>query len=583
MAQAGAAGVAPVLSTPDTHIFEQESPAKDIWNNARPSDEQLYVTYEIERTVKEIRHGRWKRIALQFPDHMLVDAPFVYKALSRGLEQARRQKSREERRDVHSKGEVADIPAQPEGLQISEVKVNEPAERLFVLADTSYGACCVDEVAAERAEADVVVHYGRSCLSPTVRLPVIYIFTRPTFAIEPCIEAFSHLYRNPRQKVILMADIPYSDHLLEVARVLRDTGYSNIFVTSVVHDTSSLLPNRTVPQEVTENGVSLADWQLFHVSEPPQSLLLTLSSRVDAIHIYEPSPSEEKSPRSIEMSSKIALRRRYAILTSLTTVPIFGILINTLSVRNYMTILNHVKKIIASAGKKSYTFVVGKVNAAKIANFSEVGGWVVIGCWESSLFENKDFWKPIITPFELQLALKGDAERVWTGQWTSDFQAVLDSSTDDPSVLRLSETRAGSSKADELNDNSSEVTVNSEDSEGESEPPEFDLRTGRYVSNSRPMHSTKAEQKVIQREGSKEPTSTAITKRAKGDLATINGVKSPAAEFLNSKRTWQGLGSDFKPADDKYDTPLMAKGAAVVEEGRSGIARGYSSPAGREM
>ena len=71
-------------------------------------------------------------------------------------------------------------------------------------------------------------------------------------------------------------------------------------------------------------------------------------------------------------------------------------------------------------------FVVGKLNAAKVANFSEIGGWVVIGCWESSLVDSKDFWKPVITPFELELALKDDADRVWTGAWQSDFQAVLD-------------------------------------------------------------------------------------------------------------------------------------------------------------
>jgi diphthamide biosynthesis protein 2 len=53
--------------------------------------------------------------------------------------------------------------------------------------------------------------------------------------------------------------------------------------------------------------------------------------------------------------------------------------------------VQHVQDQILAAGKKSYTFVVGKVNAAKLANFSEVGGWVVIGCWESSLIESKDF------------------------------------------------------------------------------------------------------------------------------------------------------------------------------------------------
>ena len=77
-----------------------------------------------------------------------------------------------------------------------------------------------------------------------------------------------------------------------------------------------------------------------------------------------------------------------------------------------LAILEHVKRLLASAGKKSYTFVVGKVNPAKIANFDEIGGWVVIGCWESSLIESKDFLKPLITPFELETALMRDDESV---------------------------------------------------------------------------------------------------------------------------------------------------------------------------
>ena len=47
---------------------------------------------------------------------------------------------------------------------------------IFILGDTSYGmskhlisyiigACCVDEVAAEHVNCDVVIHFGRACLS----------------------------------------------------------------------------------------------------------------------------------------------------------------------------------------------------------------------------------------------------------------------------------------------------------------------------------------------------------------------------------------------------------------------------------
>jgi len=264
----------------------------------------------------------------------------------------------------------------------------------------------------------------------------------------------------------------------------------------------------------------------------------------------------------------MALRRRYALLTRLSTVPIFGILINTLSVKNYLDILEHVKRSIAAAGKKSYTFVVGKVNAAKVANFSEVGGWVVIGCWESSLIESKEFWRPIVTPFELEVALKGYAERVWTGEWTGDFQAVLKEAPEE-----------GNNKASNgLNregDAEGEDGGAGWDEDEESAPPEFDLRTGSYVSHSRPMRTSTTQGGKQTNGVTQSKASGSLIKRANGDLAQVGGVVSPGAEFLRSARTWKGLGSDFEIAYEE-DAAESDRDGTAVEEGRRGIARGYA-------
>jgi diphthamide biosynthesis protein 2 len=38
--------------------------------------------------------------------------------------------------------------------------------KLFVMADTAYNSCCVDEVGASHIDAQCVVHYGHACMSP---------------------------------------------------------------------------------------------------------------------------------------------------------------------------------------------------------------------------------------------------------------------------------------------------------------------------------------------------------------------------------------------------------------------------------
>ncbi|KAL4885892.1 hypothetical protein BJY04DRAFT_205166 [Aspergillus karnatakaensis] len=567
------AEAAPVLSTPDDRILELTDPVVPE-TSRNLSEEELAITYDIERTLKEIRQARYKRIALQFPDEMLPDAPRVFQLLSRGLEA---KEIVEGSPAEEGKGETNGVEEGVNGLarDVSNLTVGEAYEpKLYILADTSYGTCCVDEVAAEHVDADVVVHYGRSCLSPTARLPVIYVFTHKELALEPLVKAFKETYPDLSTKVILAADVTYSDHVTEVYARLTEEGYTDLFATELVHDPSSVIPNRTVPVSVKEAPESLVDWQLFHISEPPTALLLTLASRVAAIHIYPTDGPTGVDVKPLPASTSAVLRRRYAILTRLSTVPIFGILVNTLSVKNYLHIVEHVRDKIAEAGKKSYMFVVGKLNAAKVANFSEIGGWVVIGCWESSLVDSKDFWKPVITPFELEFALKGDEERVWTGAWQSDFQSVLDQ----PPAGEESTNDAAA--PDNENDDEDEM------SEPESAPPEFDLRTGRYVSHTRPMRESAPR---VSAQGSSKDTNGAIAaangpsaaralaRRAKGDLAMIGGSYSPGAEFLRSQRTWTGLGSDFDSAANsvQYDGEGVDDSTLVVE-GRKGIARGYT-------
>jgi diphthamide biosynthesis protein 2 len=560
----------PVLSTPDTRILEGPAPTKRE-NASRLSDEELYVTYEIERTVSEIQQRRWRRIALQFPDEMLVDAPRVYAALNRRLEE-RKEFDTARRADViDGEAQTFSLKYRTQGLEISDggapdTTLGGEEKRLYILADTSYGSCCVDEIAAEHIDADGVVHYGRTCLSPTTHLPVIYIFTIQPIPLEPIVLAFQETFPNLDEKVVLMADVTFANHVQSVYNALCGAGYTGVFRTDVIHSPGSLLPNRTAP----EGKEGLGGYKLFHISEPPASLLLILSSRFESIYIY-PTVSSPFPPKPLLAATATTLRRRYALVASLTTVPVWGILINTLSIKNYLHIATHLQRQILAAGKKAYTFVVGKVNAAKLANFGEIGGWVVVGCWESSLLESREFYKPVITPFELGLVLTPDSERLWTGEWVADFDSLLDRWSERKN--EVDETFEGSDGQISNRDASIEkgrqpLSTTDLDSEPESAPPDYDLRTGRYISHTRPMPLPSSPQPP-------NPllTSTSLTTRHPSALATIAGEVSPGAEYLRSQRTWKGIGSDFVTVG--YEEEDGQRGTRM-QEGRSGVARGYT-------
>jgi diphthamide biosynthesis protein 2 len=90
-----------------------------------------------------------KRIALQFPDESLKDSPSIVRALKSKLESS-----------FMSTGELLQLP------------------HLYVLGDTTFGSCCVDEVAAEHTKCDLIVHFGHSCLSSVSITPTIFVFGR---------------------------------------------------------------------------------------------------------------------------------------------------------------------------------------------------------------------------------------------------------------------------------------------------------------------------------------------------------------------------------------------------------------------
>ncbi|KAK0721210.1 major facilitator superfamily domain-containing protein [Apiosordaria backusii] len=532
---------APVLSTPAEYLFERADPDSQTETKApRKTDDELREIYEVARTARELRQAKWKTIALQFPDSMLVDAPRLVQAL---------------------KDELNALPKEEESGPKTE-------EKIFILADTSYSACCVDEVAAEHADAQVVVHYGRSCLSPTSRLPVIYVFTQYQLDLDETIDAFKKEYPDMDSKVVIMADVTYQSHVPALASSLSSAGYTNLLSTTITHDPTNIIPNRKIvsptPSEDTPIPESLKEHSLFHISTPPTALLLALSSRVSNLYIHN-TPSSP-FPSSSSLSARRLLGRRYAKLLSLSTAGIIGILVNTLSVSNYLSSVDALKKQIAAANKKSYTVVVGKLNPAKLANFAEIDGWVVVGCWESSLVEDDaGFFQPVVTPFELGVALQSDEERVWGGEWWGGIEGVKD-----PEEEKEGDEVGGNEEGEDGEEQQEEE--GDDDSEEESAPPEFDLRTGKLVSTSRPMRVRKAKEGK-QRNGEQDEETkqlegsgnTSLTLRPKAELAMVNGVVSPGAEFLRSQRTWQGLGSDYTEEE-----------STAIEEGRRGVARGYT-------
>ncbi|KAF9431225.1 Diphthamide biosynthesis protein 2 [Entomortierella beljakovae] len=431
--------------------------------------------YEIDRTVNVIKERGYKRIALQFPDELLLDS-----------------------------GLVAQLIREQTGSGV------------YILADTSYGSCCVDEVAAQHISADAIIHYGRSCQSPTSRLPVIYVFGKQPVDVQECAKVFDGFFEKDKsRKVILMYDVIYSHSIDNDKRKRFGRTYN--------------LPD----------GDNIEDYTLFYVGDesPTLSNIMMTHSKCD---VYSFNP--EKNEGRLESAQvNRALMRRYFLVQKAKDADVIGIAVGTLGVE--------------SKGKKAYTFVMGKLNVAKMANFMEIDCFVYVACPENSLIDSKEFYRPIVTPYELEIALSKSRE--WTGEYVTDFQQLLP----DDDKIGVDKIKISQAQLDAASDREDEDELL--EGSDEDQAPHFSLVTGKLKQSKR-YTTNKEDSKELSAllEGTKD-----LTVRDK-NMNVAKLMSSAAGEYLQS-REFRGLEVQLG------ETPVE-----LATEGRAGIARGYNSESG---
>ena len=98
---------------------------QNVENGFQGSEEEFHTFYDTDGVTAFIQEGKYRRVGFQLPDAFLPDAPRILHAVSTRLD-GRGQESVTSS-ELNGKGE-------------------DSRTTCFVLGDTSYGECCVDEV-----------------------------------------------------------------------------------------------------------------------------------------------------------------------------------------------------------------------------------------------------------------------------------------------------------------------------------------------------------------------------------------------------------------------------------------------------
>jgi len=272
--------------------------------------------------------------------------------------------------------------------------------------------------------------------------------------------------------------------------------------------------------------------------------------------------------RDIKGQSR-TLARRYFLMEKAKNAEIIGILVGTLGVANYLTVIRHLQSLIRGAGKKSYLFVVGKLNEPKLSNFGEIDLFVLVACPLNSMFDSTGYYRDVVTPFELSMAIRGDA---WTGDYSTTFDVVLPSDAKDAAAAGADAAGEGDNGATRA------VPASAASSEWLNDDLEsgvrFDPVTGKMRS-ALPSHL--AARGIALQDETATPAGALLVGSSSdansgGELVRVDGgalvhVKNASDHFLK-QRSFQGL--LLRHEGERGDE------IAQVEQGLDGIARSYT-------
>uniref|UniRef100_A0A0D6R7P9 2-(3-amino-3-carboxypropyl)histidine synthase subunit 1 n=1 Tax=Araucaria cunninghamii TaxID=56994 RepID=A0A0D6R7P9_ARACU len=293
----------------------------------------------------------------------------------------------------------------PEGLLMYSLTICDileaftDVEECFVLGDVTYGACCVDDFSASALGADFLIHYGHSCLVPIdfTNIPCLYVFVDIQIDVQHLVETVKYNFK-AKDKIALAGTIQFSTAIHAAKAALVDH-YPNITVPQV----KPLSPGEvlgctspSLPPGAVDSVVFVADGRFhleaFMIANPQvQAFRYDPYLKVLVLEKYDHSSMKETRKRAIIQAQRGKQ---------------WGIILGTLGRQGNPKVLNHIEQRLGEKGLSYIVFLMSEISPSKIALFEDsVDVWVQIACPRLSIDWGEAFTRPLLTPFEVEVAL----------------------------------------------------------------------------------------------------------------------------------------------------------------------------------
>lgn len=369
------------------------------------------------------------------------------------------------------------------------------------------------QIAAAHIQADSVIHFGHACLSKVTRLPVLYVFNKYQIDVEAFTNAFTTQFPDKMEKFFIFYDVGAFATIDIIANRLHQLNYLNVDIGRLAENEEPDILCWTL-----KNNQTTENYTCVYIGNDNQSLFnISMGIKCKKWLLFDISTNLMREIQA--MDTKFMMKRSHYI-EKCKDAQTLGIVVATLTSKGYLDIIKHIQELAKKRRIKTYIMSVGKVNPAKLANFSEVDCFVLVGCSENSLYNSREFYKPLISVFEVEMALNPAWSNQLPDTYSTDFREVLPEG--------------------KLHKSFNEAMISSTD---------ISLVTGKVRSY---------ENEVDEASGGGDGT---LMERGNNQLSEIDSLN----KF--QERTFRGL-----------DTRLGLDSPSKIEKGRKGIAMRYEEP-----
>ena len=335
-------------------------------------------SFEIHKTIHRIRTLNSKKIALQFPEGLLLFATTISDIITRFC----------------------------------------AGTETLIMGDVTYGACCIDDYTARALGCDLLVHYAHSCLIPVdvTKIKTLYVFVDISIDTDHLLATLERNFQ-PGKTIAMVGTIQFNTTLHTVKPDLERAGF-NVLIPQITPLSKGEILGCTSPRLSNEQAdliLYLGDGR-FHL----ESAMI----HNPALPAYRYDPYSRKLTRETYEHEEM-LDLRHQAIKSAKGAKKWGLILGSLGRQGNPHTMTMIENTLNQRGIPFINLLLSEIFPGKLAMMADVDCWVQIACPRLSIDWGYAFPKPLLTPYEALVAL--ETKQGWRsekdGVYPMDFYA----------------------------------------------------------------------------------------------------------------------------------------------------------------